>query len=1082
MHYLKSISLIILLTSCSIFAQTSKKTVWTKENFSGLEFRSIGPAFMSGRISDIAFHPDNESVWYVTVGSGNVWKTVNAGVTWTPIFDNQNSYSTGCVTLDPRNPNTVWVGTGENLGGRHFGYGDGVYRSTDGGQSWKNMGLKKSEHISEILIHPENSNIIWVASQGPMWSSGGERGVYKSINGGKTWSLILKSNKWTGATELVMDPRNPDRIYAVLWQRHRTVAAYMGGGPGTGIYRTDDGGDNWKKLSSGLPSSNMGKIGFDISKHNSDIVYAAIELDRRKGGVYKSVDRGETWTKQSDAVAGGTGPHYYQELYASPHHFDKLFLMNNYMLVSDDGGKNFSRMNEKHKHVDNHAIAFKKSDPNYVMVGSDGGLYESFDLTKTWRFISNLPITQFYDLALDDAKPFYNVFGGTQDNSSEGGPSRTDNRQGIQNGDWRVILGGDGHQPATEPGNPDIMYAQSQQGYLNRLDMTTGETVFIQPQPREGEPYERFNWDAPIIVSPHKPSRIYFASQRVWKSDDRGDSWTPISKDLTRNQERFDLPIMGSKQSWDNPWDVLAMSNYNTISAISESPVKEGLIYAGTDDGYINVTDNDGKSWKKFEVKRLPGAPEMAYVNDLKADNFDANTVYAVLDNHKYGDYKAYVYKSTNKGQTWKSISSNLPERSHSWRIIQDHVKKDLLFLGTEFGVYFSVDSGDIWTQLSGNVPTIPFRDLAIHKRENDLVGATFGRGFYVFDDMSVFRSISDTQMKSKATLFPVRKALWYIPRSSLGGSGKASQGDGYYIAPNPPFGAVFTYHLSESFMTKAEKRRNNEKKSSKSVGFPGWDEVEAERREISPKIIFEVRDSGGDVVRRIDAPASKGFHRVAWDLRYPNPYALPLDREKVTGSGYLAMPGKYSVTMYSVVDGKTQKLSQPQQFDVTPLRKGALPSKDYAETFNFLRGVEKTFKKVTAIQISVTNTLKKVKSMNVALAQSNADVGVMDEELSKLRDSLLEMDEELNGNRSKNEPGEKNNPTVYTRLYTAARIASGSTYGPTTLALDNLSLANKRIDLIEKQLTANNQMIIDLSYELRQAGAPWVEGDELPD
>ena len=537
-------------------------------------------------------------------------------------------------------------------------------------------------------------------------------------------------------------------------------------------------------------------------------MYAAIELDRRKGGVYKSLDRGETWSRQSDAVAGGTGPHYYQELYTSPHHFDRLYLMNNYMLISKDGGKNFSRMNEKHKHDDNHAIAFKKNDPNYVLVGSDGGLYESFDLTKTWRFISNLPITQFYDLALDDSKPFYNVFGGTQDNSSEGGPSRTDNRQGIQNADWRVILGGDGHQPATEPGNPDIMYAQSQQGYLSRIDMTTGETVFVQPQPREGEPYERFNWDAPILVSPHKPSRLYFASQRVWKSDDRGDSWTPISKDLTRNQERFDLPIMGSKQSWDNPWDVLAMSNYNTISALSESPVKEGLVYAGTDDGFINVTDNDGKNWKKYEVKKLPGAPEMAYVNDLKADNFDPNTVYAVLDNHKYGDYKPYVYKSTNKGQTWKSIVSNLPKKSHSWRIVQDHIKKDLLFLGTEFGVYFSVNGGDVWTKLTGNVPTIPFRDLAIHKRENDLVGATFGRGFYIFDDMSVFRSISDSQMQSKATLFPVRKALWYIPRSFLGGSGKASQGDGYFIAPNPPFGAVFTYHLSESFLTKAEIRK----------------------------------------------------------------------------------------------------------------------------------------------------------------------------------------------------------------------------------------------------------------------------------
>ena len=1082
MRYFKSLSLLILLISGFIYGQSSKQSIWSDSNFSGLKFRSIGPAFMSGRISDIAIHPDNESVWYVTVGSGNVWKTTNAGVTWTPIFDDQPSYSIGCVTIDPNNSNTIWIGTGENLGGRHFGYGDGVYKSENGGKSWTNMGLKKSEHISEVLVHPKDPNTVWVASQGPMWSSGGERGVYKSVDGGKNWSLVLKSNKWTGATELKMDPRNPNRLYAVLWQRHRTVAAYMGGGPGTGIYRSEDGGENWKELTSGLPTSNMGKIGFDISHHEPDIVYAAIELDRRKGGVYKSTDRGETWTKQSDAVAGGTGPHYYQELYTSPHHFDKLFLMNNYMLVSDDGGKNFVRMNEKHKHVDNHAIAFKKSDPNYIMVGSDGGIYETFDLTKTWRFVSNLPITQFYDLAIDDAEPFYNVFGGTQDNSSEGGPSRTDNRQGIQNADWRVILGGDGHQPATEPGNPDIMYAQSQQGYLNRIDMTTGETVFIQPQPREGEVYERFNWDAPIIVSPHKPSRLYFASQRVWKSDDRGDSWNPISKDLTRNQERFDLPIMGSKQSWDNPWDVLAMSNYNTISAISESPVREGLIYAGTDDGFINVTDNDGKRWKKFEVKRLPGAPEYAYVNDLKADNFDENTVYAVLDNHKYGDYKPYVYKSTNKGQTWKSIVSNLPQKSHSWRIVQDHVKKDLLFLGTEFGVYFSVNGGEIWTKLTGNVPTIPFRDLAIHKRENDLVGATFGRGFYIFDDMSVFRSISEDQMKSKATLFPVRKALWYIPRSFLGGSGKASQGDGYYIAPNPPFGAVFTYHISEPYQTKAEKRRERETKSSKTIGFPGWNEVEAERREHKPKIIFEIKDSDGNVVRRLEGAASKGFHRIAWDLRYPNPYALPLDRDKASGSGYLAMPGKYSVTMYQMANGKTEKLSQSQQFDVVPLRKGALPAKDYSETFEFLRGVESAFKKVTAIQMSISNSLKKIKSMNVALAQSNADVGYLDEELEKLRNSLLNMDEEMNGNRSKMEPGEKNNPTVYTRLYTAARVASGSTYGPTKLATDNLNLANKRIKLIEKQLAENTINIDDMSKELRKAGAPWVEGDELPD
>ena len=448
--------------------QNSNSFTDSLNNYDALEFRSIGPALMSGRVSDIVINPNNENEWIVATGSGGVWKTNNAGTTWNPIFDNENSFSIGCVTLDPNNPKIIWVGTGENVGGRHVSLGDGIYRSFDGGETWKNMGLNESEHISKIIVDKRNSNIVLVAAQGPLWSKGGQRGLFKSVDGGNTWKKTLGDNEWVGATDIIQDYTNPDILYAATWQRHRTVAGYMGGGPGTAIYKSTDLGDTWVKLKNGLPNSNMGKIGLGISFQNPEIIYAAIELDRRKGGFFRSNDGGQNWIKMSDAVSGGTGPHYYQELYVSPHNFDEVYLADNYMQVSFDGGKTFSRMNESEKHVDNHAVAFKKNDENYLLIGCDGGLYESFDKTKNWKFVNNMPITQFYKIAVDDAFPFYNVYGGTQDNNTQGGPSRTDNLHGIRNSDWFVVLGGDGHQPATEPGNPNIVYAQWQRGNLNQ--------------------------------------------------------------------------------------------------------------------------------------------------------------------------------------------------------------------------------------------------------------------------------------------------------------------------------------------------------------------------------------------------------------------------------------------------------------------------------------------------------------------------------------------------------------------------------------------------------------------------------------
>ena len=1071
-----AVAVSVALACTPAFAdKNDKNEVFSSSTFKAMELRNIGPAYMSGRIADIAVDQNNPSTWYTAVGSGGVWKTTNAGTTWTPIFDDQPVYSIGDVTIAPSNSNIIWVGTGENNGGRHISFGDGVYKSLDGGQTWKNMGLKKSEHVSDIIIHPTNPDIVWVSAQGPLWSGGGERGLYKTTDGGETWKQVLKpADKWTGVTSLLIDPRNPDKLYAATWARQRSIGAYVGTNEGAGIHTSNDGGETWTELKTGLPQGNMGKIGMAISPMNPDVIYATIETDNRGGGFYRSADQGASWTKMSDEVGGGTGPHYYQEIFADQHQFDRVYIASNYSKVSDDGGKTWTPINTKRKHVDDHAMAFHPTDPDFVLMGSDGGIYMSHDRMANWRFMANLPLTQFYKVAPDDSKPFYKIYAGAQDNSTQGGPSRTMREEGIKNKDWFLTLGGDGHGPATEPGNPDIMYSQWQQGNLTRVDMKTREGVYIKPQPLPGDPAERYNWDAPINVSAHDPSRIYFASQRVWRSDDRGDSWTPVSGDLTKNGNRMHSPLMGRTWSVEAGWDLYAMTEFHTIANFAESPVDENILWAGTDDGIIQVTTNGGKSWKKIELDDIRGIPANSYVNDIRADLFDPNTVYVALDNHKYGDYKPYLIKSTNLGKSWTSLADDLPEKHLVWRIVQDHVNKDLLFIGTEFGLFFSVNGGKDWVELEGGIPTISTRDVKIQRRENDLVAGTFGRGIYILDDYAPLRSLTEKSMQQEAILFaPSRPVKWF----QLDDNHTDSDGDDRFVAENPEHGATFTYYLKDSLLTAKEKRQEAEKKlikDKKYPKYPSWEAVEAENQEAVPAIYVEIKDSEGDVIKRVEGKVKKGLHRITWDMKHTS--TAPLTDKESKDRGLMALPGTYTATLFKRVDAKVTPLSETVSFELQPIYQGALEGASYEEIAAYSNDVSSAQKRA----LSSTTVLMQLKDtmalLRTAIDRTPSNVAKLEAQFAAIQDEINEVNRAFYGLKSRDKMGIK--PANIMSRLRYARSALGSSYGPTQQHKDQLGYAQNSLDSVVTRIsTLQNTAVPKLQQAVLDAGGPWTAG-----
>ena len=901
-------------------AEKKEQSPADNDVFAGLKLRSMGPALTSGRITDFAVNPEKTAEYYAATASGGLWKTSNAGTTWTPVFDREKSYSIGVVEIDPKNPNIIWVGSGENNSQRSVAYGDGVYKSIDAGKSWKRVGLQESEHIGQIIVDPRDSNVVYVAAQGPLWNEGGERGLYRTRDGGQTWDRILHIDEHTGINEIVQHPLRPDYLVASSYQRRRHLWTLIDGGPGSGIHRSTDSGESWVEITSGIPDGDKGRIGLAMAPSNPDLLYAIIEADEENQGVYRSTDFGATWQKRSSRMTGS--PQYYNELVVDPHNPDRVYLMDTFLSVSEDGGKTWKRLGIKHKHVDEHVLWIDPADTDHLLTGNDGGIYESFDRGENWRHIKNLPITQFYRATPDYDFPFYNVYGGTQDNNSLGAPSRTRNIHGITNADWVITLGGDGFETQIDPTNPDIIYSQLQYGNLVRYDRKTGERVYITPQPGGEENDYRWNWNSALIISPHNNKRLYYAAEKIFRSDDMGDSWQAVSPDLSRRIDRNTLEVMGRVWSVDAIAKNMSTSLWGSVISLTESRLQEGLIYAGTDDGLIQVTDDGGQNWTK--LKQIKDLPEIIYVGDLETSLHDVDTIFAAFDNHKVGDFKPYLYKSTDRGRTWVSIAGNLPERGTVHTIVQDHIDPDLLFAGTEFALFYSQDGGQQWHQLKAGIPTIAVRDLEIQRRENDLVVATFGRGFYILDDYTPLRTKAADTDSREATLFGVKDPWLYVERTRWGGSKKGSQGEDFYAAPNPPFGAIFSYHLKDGLKTLKQARRKAEQKVQEDGGgnpYPSWEELRAEDREEEPAIIFTIMNADGDVVRRLTGPTAKGFHRVAWDLRFPSstPVSLKPQQGGFFGppKGPMVAPGTYTVSMAKRVDGEIVEIGQSQAFTV---------------------------------------------------------------------------------------------------------------------------------------------------------------------
>lgn len=838
------------------------------EPFPGLVFRNIGPATMGGRIDDLAVLESNPAVFYVGTATGGLWKTMNNGTTWEVLFDDlEDTVSIGDIAINPNDANTVWVGSGENNNRQSTSWGNGVYKSTDGGRTFKFMGLGMSKMIARIVVDPVDPEVVYVAALGSVFGPGGERGVYKTTDGGLTWSRILFVDADTGATELVMDPTNNKVLYAATYQRRRATWGFNGGGPGSAMWKSSDAGRTWTKLTNGVPTGPLGRIGMDVYRKNPNIVYARIE-HAKESGTYRSDDAGQTWRKMSDV---NPRPMYFSQVRIDPTTDSRIYVLGVDLHVSDDGGKTFTL--QESLHDDHHAMWINPNNPNHIIEGTDGGIGISYDRAKTWEAIYNMDLGQFYHVTYDMETP-YNVYGGLQDNYTWGGPSAVRSRQGISNDDWFSIHGGDGFEAQVDPKDPRTIYAESQDGNISRIDRVSNERKSIRPVPARGEPPLRWNWNTPILISPHDSNTIYVGANKVFKSTDRGNSWTAISGELTENTDREGLSLMGVKAAEFEIAKHDGVQSYGNIVSLVESPKQAGVLYAGTDDGKVHMT-KDGKTWTDI-TNKFPGVPKNAYVSRLVPSAHDVSVVYASFDNHRADDMGTYVYASVDGGNNFRSIGEGLPKGHTVASMTEDPKNPSVLYSGTEFGLFVSPDRGGKWLRVKSNLPTVPIHEIVFHPRDNDMIVATHGRSIWILDDATPLQQQAET-MKADAYLFDLRGAMQFNQANDRG-----FIADKPFFGKNPTYGAPISFYLSKP----------------------------------QTSVALRIRDAAGTQVRELTGndvrtASGAGINRVYWDLRH-QPLA-PLAGQQPGGggggfggggnNGPNVLPGEYRVTL--VVDGK---------------------------------------------------------------------------------------------------------------------------------------------------------------------------------
>ena len=820
------LSFLLAATVTGFAAQANAEVKIDSGTFGGMEARAIGPAVMGGRISAMDAVQDDRLTIYVGAAGGGVWKSVNGGTTFKPIFDD-HIQSIGAITIDRSNPEVVWVGTGEPWTRNSVSVGDGIYKTTDGGENWKHLGLENTERISKIIIDPSDSDTVYVCAVGHLWNSNEERGLYKTTDGGESWERILYVNEDTGCCDLAMDPQDPHILYAGMWQFRRQPYFFTSGGPGSGLYKSTDGGKSWRKITCGLPAGDLGRIAVAVAPSRPSVVYATVEAE--KTGLYRSDDLGETWRWVGTSIDVEGRPFYFSLLLVDPTDFNRVYKPGWHLGLSDDGGETFTSLGHS-THSDHHALWIDPDNPNRLLVGTDGGLYSSNDRGVHWNFLQSLPISQFYHASYDMEYP-YNVYGGLQDNGTWYGPSQTPGS--IKNKHWDNLFTGDGFRALVDRRDPDIVYVEMFSGRIHRVRKSTGETKEIMPRPGENEPDYRFNWNTPIHLSPTRTDTLYTGAQFLFRTRDRGDSWERISGDLTTNDPAKQRQIESGGLTPDNT----SAENHCTIFAISESPLNEQLIWVGTDDGNLQVTRDGGKTWTNV-VGNVSGLPANTWVSHVEAGHHAEGTAYVTFDGHRTGDMKSYIHKTTDYGATWTALASDRIE-GYCRVIREDLVNPDLLFLGTELGLYVSIDGGTGWGRFKGKVPKVSVRHIAIHPREHDLILATHGRGILIIDDITPLRQLTPEVLESDAALLGARPAVMAIPAFV-----QEFVGDDEFVGPNPTPGAQIAYYLK--------------------------------KRHLFGDLKLEVYDSEGCLISSLPGSKRRGVNRVGWSMRARPPKVPP--------------------------------------------------------------------------------------------------------------------------------------------------------------------------------------------------------------